>query len=167
MKQRQKQGMYIIVQVSQKCGNSADSKGSILSLLLTDQAALLLHYQGINWAVAGRLKGNSSMGRTSGKGRNEIIKVNQKWSTYNDFLLNVSFLVYKLIMLQFWSYKFKERKWVGKSDLSPMFCFLSILDTTRSKKSHEKEGVEYNFVSKQSFETDVQQNKWVNFKILT
>lgn len=48
MKQRQKQGMYIIVQVSQKCGNSADSKGSILSLLLTDQAALLLHYQGIN-----------------------------------------------------------------------------------------------------------------------
>ncbi|XP_031412923.1 MAGUK p55 subfamily member 3 isoform X5 [Meleagris gallopavo] len=35
------------------------------------------------------------------------------------------------------------------------------IDTTRSKKSHEKEGVEYNFVSKQSFETDVQQNKFV------
>ncbi|KAF7239771.1 MAGUK p55 subfamily member 3, partial [Varanus komodoensis] len=33
--------------------------------------------------------------------------------------------------------------------------------TTRSKKSHEKEGVEYNFVSKQSFETDVQHNKFV------
>ncbi|PKU41262.1 hypothetical protein llap_8410 [Limosa lapponica baueri] len=36
-----------------------------------------------------------------------------------------------------------------------------LIDTTRSKKSHEKEGVEYNFVSKQSFETDVQQNKFV------
>lgn len=43
MKQCQKQGMYIIVQVSQKCENIADSKGSTLSLLLTDQAVLLLH----------------------------------------------------------------------------------------------------------------------------
>uniref|UniRef100_A0A8C0ATQ8 Membrane palmitoylated protein 3 n=1 Tax=Buteo japonicus TaxID=224669 RepID=A0A8C0ATQ8_9AVES len=43
----------------------------------------------------------------------------------------------------------------AKADLSPMSCFHSLLDTTRSKKSHEKEGVEYNFVSKQSFETDV------------
>ncbi|XP_069733193.1 MAGUK p55 subfamily member 3 isoform X3 [Phaenicophaeus curvirostris] len=36
-----------------------------------------------------------------------------------------------------------------------------LIDTTRSKKSHEREGIEYNFVSKQSFETDVQQNKFV------
>ncbi|XP_067397530.1 MAGUK p55 subfamily member 3 [Emydura macquarii macquarii] len=38
---------------------------------------------------------------------------------------------------------------------------VAVPHTTRSKKSHEKEGVEYNFVSKQSFETDVQHNKFV------
>lgn len=53
----------------------------------------------------------------------------------------------------------------AEADLCAVLCFHFLLDTTRSKKSHEKEGVEYNFVSKQSFETDVQQNKWVNFKI--
>ncbi|KAJ6654811.1 hypothetical protein lerEdw1_006500 [Lerista edwardsae] len=43
--------------------------------------------------------------------------------------------------------------------VGPSLCILFLSDTTRSKKSHEKEGVEYNFVSKQSFETDVQHNK--------
>ncbi|KFP55924.1 MAGUK p55 subfamily member 3, partial [Cariama cristata] len=42
---------------------------------------------------------------------------------------------------------------------NPQEYGVAVPHTTRSKKSHEKEGVEYNFVSKQSFETDVQQNK--------
>ncbi|NWW93498.1 MPP3 protein, partial [Rhynochetos jubatus] len=44
---------------------------------------------------------------------------------------------------------------------NPQEFGVAVPHTTRSKKSHEKEGVEYNFVSKQSFETDVQQNKFV------
>ncbi|KFV78986.1 MAGUK p55 subfamily member 3, partial [Struthio camelus australis] len=44
---------------------------------------------------------------------------------------------------------------------NPQEYGVAVPHTTRSKKSHEKEGVEYNFVSKQSFETDVQQNKFV------
>ncbi|XP_075027885.1 MAGUK p55 subfamily member 3 isoform X5 [Calonectris borealis] len=44
---------------------------------------------------------------------------------------------------------------------NPQDYGVAVPHTTRSKKSHEKEGVEYNFVSKQSFETDVQQNKFV------
>lgn len=51
----------------------------------------------------------------------------------------------------------------GNSCLQRLICLLCLasvlLDTTRLKKSHEREGVEYNFVSKQSFEMDVQQNK--------
>ncbi|XP_062874466.1 MAGUK p55 subfamily member 3 [Trichomycterus rosablanca] len=35
--------------------------------------------------------------------------------------------------------------------------------TTRLKKSHEKEGVEYHFVSKQAFEADVQNNKFIEY----
>nr|XP_034991472.1 MAGUK p55 subfamily member 3 isoform X2 [Zootoca vivipara] len=44
---------------------------------------------------------------------------------------------------------------------NPQEYGVAVPHTTRSKKSHEKEGVEYNFVSKQSFETDVQHNKFV------
>ncbi|KAJ7421121.1 MAGUK p55 subfamily member 3 [Willisornis vidua] len=44
---------------------------------------------------------------------------------------------------------------------NPQEYGVAVPHTTRSKKSHEKEGVEYNFVSKQSFETDVQLNKFV------
>ncbi|NWI78439.1 MPP3 protein, partial [Dryoscopus gambensis] len=43
---------------------------------------------------------------------------------------------------------------------NPQEYGVAVPHTTRSRKSHEREGVEYNFVSKQSFETDVQQNKW-------
>uniref|UniRef100_A0A452GV99 Uncharacterized protein n=2 Tax=Gopherus agassizii TaxID=38772 RepID=A0A452GV99_9SAUR len=44
---------------------------------------------------------------------------------------------------------------------NPQEYGVAVPHTTRSKKSHEKEGVEYNFVSKQSFEIDVQHNKFV------
>ncbi|XP_075767400.1 MAGUK p55 subfamily member 3 isoform X2 [Pelodiscus sinensis] len=44
---------------------------------------------------------------------------------------------------------------------NPQEYGVAVPHTTRSKKSHEKEGVEYNFVSKQSFEMDVQHNKFV------
>lgn len=40
--------------------------------------------------------------------------------------------------------------------------FLSLKDTTRPRKSHEKEGVEYHFVSKQAFEADLHHNKYVD-----
>uniref|UniRef100_A0A5F8GDA4 MAGUK p55 subfamily member 3 n=1 Tax=Monodelphis domestica TaxID=13616 RepID=A0A5F8GDA4_MONDO len=36
-----------------------------------------------------------------------------------------------------------------------------LIDTTRTRKSHEKEGVEYNFVSKQAFEADLHHNKFL------
>lgn len=38
---------------------------------------------------------------------------------------------------------------------------LSLKDTTRPRKSHEREGVEYHFVSKQAFEADIQHNKFL------
>ncbi|XP_063156937.1 MAGUK p55 subfamily member 3 [Candoia aspera] len=44
---------------------------------------------------------------------------------------------------------------------NPQEYGVAVPHTTRTKKSHEKEGVEYNFVSKQSFEIDVQHNKFV------
>lgn len=34
-------------------------------------------------------------------------------------------------------------------------------DTTRPKKPHEKEGVEYHFVTKQQFDADALNNKYV------
>ncbi|XP_032945313.1 MAGUK p55 subfamily member 3 isoform X3 [Rhinolophus ferrumequinum] len=36
-----------------------------------------------------------------------------------------------------------------------------LIDTTRPRKSHEKEGVEYHFVSKQAFEADLHHNKFL------
>ncbi|XP_078234094.1 MAGUK p55 subfamily member 3 isoform X1 [Pogona vitticeps] len=44
---------------------------------------------------------------------------------------------------------------------NPQEYGVAVPHTTRSRKSHEKEGVEYNFVSKQSFESDIQHNKFV------
>uniref|UniRef100_A0A8C7GRA7 MAGUK p55 scaffold protein 3 n=1 Tax=Oncorhynchus kisutch TaxID=8019 RepID=A0A8C7GRA7_ONCKI len=41
--------------------------------------------------------------------------------------------------------------------------FLSTLDTTRAKKSHEREGVEYNFITKQAFEADIQSNIFIEY----
>lgn len=45
--------------------------------------------------------------------------------------------------------------------LCPVSLFFSLKDTTRPRKSHEKEGVEYHFVSKQAFEADLHHNKYV------
>uniref|UniRef100_A0A8C1ZGX5 Membrane protein, palmitoylated 3a (MAGUK p55 subfamily member 3) n=1 Tax=Cyprinus carpio TaxID=7962 RepID=A0A8C1ZGX5_CYPCA len=36
-------------------------------------------------------------------------------------------------------------------------------NTTRPKKSHEKEGVEYHFVTKQAFDADAQNNKFIEY----
>uniref|UniRef100_A0ABM5GS49 MAGUK p55 subfamily member 3 n=1 Tax=Pogona vitticeps TaxID=103695 RepID=A0ABM5GS49_9SAUR len=46
---------------------------------------------------------------------------------------------------------------------NPQEYGVAVPHTTRSRKSHEKEGVEYNFVSKQSFESDIQHNKFVEY----
>ncbi|KAM9462364.1 MAGUK p55 subfamily member 3 isoform 3-T3 [Clarias gariepinus] len=40
---------------------------------------------------------------------------------------------------------------------------IAVPHTTRPKKSHEKEGVEYHFISKQAFETDIQSNKFIEY----
>ncbi|XP_051969270.1 MAGUK p55 subfamily member 3-like [Xyrauchen texanus] len=40
---------------------------------------------------------------------------------------------------------------------------VAVPHTTRPKKSHEKEGVEYHFTSKQAFETDIQSNKFIEY----
>uniref|UniRef100_A0A4W5JJA1 MAGUK p55 scaffold protein 3 n=1 Tax=Hucho hucho TaxID=62062 RepID=A0A4W5JJA1_9TELE len=37
------------------------------------------------------------------------------------------------------------------------------VDTTRAKKSHEREGVEYNFITKQAFEADIQSNIFIEY----
>ncbi|MGH0154945.1 UNVERIFIED_CONTAM: hypothetical protein FKN15_028298 [Acipenser sinensis] len=46
---------------------------------------------------------------------------------------------------------------------NPQHYGVAVPHTTRSKKSHEKEGVEYHFVSKQTFEADTQNNKFVEY----
>ncbi|XP_056109071.1 MAGUK p55 subfamily member 3 isoform X3 [Rhinichthys klamathensis goyatoka] len=38
---------------------------------------------------------------------------------------------------------------------------VAVPHTTRPRKSHEKEGVEYHFISKQAFEADIQSNKFI------
>ncbi|XP_067225376.1 MAGUK p55 subfamily member 3 [Chanodichthys erythropterus] len=40
---------------------------------------------------------------------------------------------------------------------------VAVPHTTRPRKSHEKEGVEYHFISKQAFEADIQSNKFIEF----
>ncbi|XP_066498439.1 MAGUK p55 subfamily member 3 isoform X1 [Hoplias malabaricus] len=40
---------------------------------------------------------------------------------------------------------------------------VAVPHTTRPKKSHEKEGVEYHFVTKQDFDTDAQNNKFIEY----
>lgn len=42
------------------------------------------------------------------------------------------------------------------------FLFCVPTDTTRPKKPHEKEGVEYHFVTKQQFDADALNNKYVH-----
>uniref|UniRef100_A0A3P8PJ34 Membrane protein, palmitoylated 3b (MAGUK p55 subfamily member 3) n=1 Tax=Astatotilapia calliptera TaxID=8154 RepID=A0A3P8PJ34_ASTCA len=38
-----------------------------------------------------------------------------------------------------------------------------ITDTTRARKSHEREGVEYHFISKAAFEADIQNGKFIEY----
>ncbi|XP_036427642.1 MAGUK p55 subfamily member 3 [Colossoma macropomum] len=40
---------------------------------------------------------------------------------------------------------------------------VAVPHTTRLRKSHEKEGVEYHFISKQGFEADIQSNKFIEY----
>ncbi|XP_056627725.1 MAGUK p55 subfamily member 3 isoform X3 [Triplophysa dalaica] len=40
---------------------------------------------------------------------------------------------------------------------------VAVPHTTRSRKSHEKEGIEYHFISKQAFEADIQSNKFIEY----
>uniref|UniRef100_A0A3B4EE84 Membrane protein, palmitoylated 3b (MAGUK p55 subfamily member 3) n=1 Tax=Pygocentrus nattereri TaxID=42514 RepID=A0A3B4EE84_PYGNA len=40
---------------------------------------------------------------------------------------------------------------------------VAVPHTTRSRKSHEKEGVEYHFISKQAFEADIQSNRFIEY----
>ncbi|KAI4892355.1 hypothetical protein NFI96_018670 [Prochilodus magdalenae] len=40
---------------------------------------------------------------------------------------------------------------------------VAVPHTTRLRKSHEKEGVEYHFISKQAFEADIQSNKFIEY----
>ncbi|XP_016126126.1 MAGUK p55 subfamily member 3-like isoform X1 [Sinocyclocheilus grahami] len=40
---------------------------------------------------------------------------------------------------------------------------VAVPHTTRPRKSHEKEGVEYHFISKQAFEADIQSNKFIEY----
>uniref|UniRef100_A0A673JW19 MAGUK p55 subfamily member 3-like n=1 Tax=Sinocyclocheilus rhinocerous TaxID=307959 RepID=A0A673JW19_9TELE len=59
----------------------------------------------------------------------------------------------------------------GMSGLSKLVILLlnshrygvAVPHTTRPRKSHEKEGVEYNFISKQAFEADIQSNKFIEY----
>uniref|UniRef100_G3VTP0 MAGUK p55 subfamily member 3 n=1 Tax=Sarcophilus harrisii TaxID=9305 RepID=G3VTP0_SARHA len=44
---------------------------------------------------------------------------------------------------------------------NPQQYGVAVPHTTRTRKSHEKEGVEYNFVSKQAFEADLHHNKFL------
>ena len=46
------------------------------------------------------------------------------------------------------------------STLSSSSCWL-VSDTTRARKCHEREGVEYHFITKAAFEADIQNGKWV------
>ncbi|KAK3529005.1 hypothetical protein QTP70_014399, partial [Hemibagrus guttatus] len=40
---------------------------------------------------------------------------------------------------------------------------IAVPHTTRPRKSHEKEGVDYHFISKQAFEADIQSNKFIEY----
>ncbi|XP_031417149.1 MAGUK p55 subfamily member 3 isoform X4 [Clupea harengus] len=40
---------------------------------------------------------------------------------------------------------------------------VAVPHTTRARKSHEKEGVEYHFISKQAFDADIQNNKFIEY----
>lgn len=51
------------------------------------------------------------------------------------------------------------------TSLCPVSLFLSFKDTTRPRKSHEKEGLEYHFVSKQAFEADLHHSRCVGLTV--
>ncbi|XP_073722884.1 MAGUK p55 subfamily member 3 isoform X3 [Misgurnus anguillicaudatus] len=46
---------------------------------------------------------------------------------------------------------------------NPQRYGVAVPHTTRPRKSHEKEGVEYHFISKQAFEADVQSNRFIEY----
>ncbi|KAJ3607482.1 hypothetical protein NHX12_024533 [Muraenolepis orangiensis] len=46
---------------------------------------------------------------------------------------------------------------------NPRHYGLAVPHTTRQRKTHEREGVEYHFITKSSFELDVQHNKFIEF----
>ncbi|KAL2101220.1 hypothetical protein ACEWY4_002981 [Coilia grayii] len=46
---------------------------------------------------------------------------------------------------------------------NPHHYAVAVPHTTRPKKSHEKEGVEYHFVTKQAFDADAQNNKFIEY----
>lgn len=53
-------------------------------------------------------------------------------------------------------------KWITKTlEISLKYSCVPT-DTTRPKKPHEKDGVEYHFVTKQQFDADVLNNKYVS-----
>ncbi|KAM6897177.1 LOW QUALITY PROTEIN: MAGUK p55 subfamily member 3-like [Xenentodon cancila] len=45
----------------------------------------------------------------------------------------------------------------------PQLYSLAVPHTTRAKKSHEREGVEYHFISKAAFEADIQNGKFIEY----
>uniref|UniRef100_A0A8K9Y2Y9 MAGUK p55 scaffold protein 3b n=1 Tax=Oncorhynchus mykiss TaxID=8022 RepID=A0A8K9Y2Y9_ONCMY len=46
---------------------------------------------------------------------------------------------------------------------NPCHFGVAVPHTTRAKKSHEREGVEYNFITKQAFEADIQSNIFIEY----
>lgn len=46
---------------------------------------------------------------------------------------------------------------------NPQRYGVAVPHTTRPRKSHEKEGVEYHFISKQAFDADIQSNKFIEY----
>ncbi|XP_053197742.1 MAGUK p55 subfamily member 3-like [Scomber japonicus] len=46
---------------------------------------------------------------------------------------------------------------------NPRHCGLAVPHTTRPRKCHEREGVEYHFISKAAFEADIQNGKFIEY----
>lgn len=54
--------------------------------------------------------------------------------------------------------------WLNNHHYSKSMIFtipMSPIDTTRARKCHEREGIEYHFITRTAFETDIQNSKWV------
>ena len=60
----------------------------------------------------------------------------------------------------------------GKSTLNQMlikqrkYIVLSISDTTRNPRGTEKDGVDYNFISKEKFEENIKKDKYLEYAIV-